>query len=54
MLPNTKNKHKFPKIHIKKCSDIYTEIKNNSIGQIFLIPAKEGEVLRCKIGPTLY
>ena len=27
------------KIH-KKCSDIYTEIKSYSIGQIFLIPAK--------------
>ena len=28
------------KIHKKKCSDIYTEIKSYSIGQIFFIPAK--------------
>ena len=30
----------FPKIHKIKCSNIYTEIKIYSIGQIFLIPAK--------------
>ena len=36
----TNNKQNFFPKSIKKCSDIYTEIKSYSIGQIFLILAK--------------